>query len=85
MRTCANVVHGLGRGGGYEPLPEAGEYVCDCYEHGTGEPWAHVGRGSKACPARKIMKGHPDDAACGHMFRKGRCCQFERRPERRRK
>lgn len=29
--------------GGYEPLPEAGEYVCDCYEHGTGEPWAHVG------------------------------------------
>lgn len=43
MRTCANVAHGLGRGGGYEPLPEAGEYVCDCYEHGTGEPWAHVG------------------------------------------
>lgn len=29
--------------GGYEPLPEMGEYVCDCYEHGTGEPWAHVG------------------------------------------
>lgn len=45
----------------------------------------HDGRGSKACPARKIMKGHPDDAACGHMFRKGRCCQFERRPERRAK
>lgn len=43
MRTCANVAHGLGRGGGYEPLPEAGEWVCDCYEHGTGEPWAHVG------------------------------------------
>ena len=37
------MAHGLGRGGGYEPLPEAGEYVCDCYEHGTGEPWAHVG------------------------------------------
>lgn len=31
------------RRGGYEPLPEMGEYVCDCYEHGTGEPWAHVG------------------------------------------
>lgn len=31
--------------GGYEPLPEMGEYVCDCYEHGTGEPWAHVGSG----------------------------------------
>ena len=43
MRTCANVAHGLGGRGGYEPLPEAGEYVCDCYEHGTGEPWAHVG------------------------------------------
>ena len=24
-------------------MPEMGEYVCDCYEHGTGEPWAHVG------------------------------------------
>lgn len=43
MITCANKAHGLGKGGGYEPLPEAGEYVCDCYEHGTGEPWAHVG------------------------------------------
>ena len=31
------------RRSGYEPLPDAGEYVCDCYEHGTGEPWAHVG------------------------------------------
>lgn len=31
------------RRGGYDPLPEMGEYVCDCYEHGTGEPWAHVG------------------------------------------
>lgn len=43
MITCANKAHGLGRRGGHEPLPEAGEYVCDCYEHGTGEPWAHVG------------------------------------------
>ena len=35
MRTCANVAHGLGRGGGHEPLPEAGEYVVACQRDGS--------------------------------------------------
>ena len=71
MRTCANKAHGLGGRGGYEPLPEAGEYVCDCYEHGTGEPWAHVG--SRHVHERVVRCR---DCRHGHITIDGESCKW---------
>lgn len=42
----------------------------------------HDGRGSKACPVRAIMRKNPDDYACMHLFRTGKCSEFEQKPKR---
>ena len=62
------------RRGGYEPLPEMGEYVCDCYEHGTGEPWAHVGSSHVherivRCKDCKWSSVHDGNSYPGNVFK----------------